>query len=208
MDKQTKYLLDRLIGFLTLIIISPLLVTLALLVAFKLGTPVLFSQQRPGLKGRPFTILKFRTMTDERDSYGKLLPDAVRLTPFGLWLRSTSLDELPELFNVIKGEMSFVGPRPLLMKYLDLYTPEQMCRHNMKPGITGWAQVNGRNTLDWEDKFKLDLWYIRNWSPMLDLKILLMTVEKVLKRQGISHSNEATMKEFTGTKSTTESTFR
>ncbi|MFM7371483.1 MAG: sugar transferase, partial [Sphaerospermopsis kisseleviana] len=128
-----------------------------------------------------------------------MLPDAVRLTPFGRWLRSTSLDELPELINVMKGEMSFVGPRPLLMKYINLYTPEQMRRHNMKPGITGWAQINGRNAIEWEDKFKLDLWYIDNWSLILDLKILFMTVEKVLKRQGISQSNHATMREFTGT---------
>ncbi|MDB9329457.1 sugar transferase, partial [Nodularia spumigena CS-591/04] len=155
----------------------------------------------PGLKGRPFTILKFRTMTDQQDIDGNLLPDAVRLTPFGRWLRSTSLDELPELINVMKGEMSFVGPRPLLMKYINLYTPEQMRRHNMKPGITGWAQINGRNAIEWEDKFKLDLWYIDNWSLILDLKILFMTVEKVLKRQGISQSNHATMREFTGTQS-------
>lgn len=201
LPKLTKYFLDRLVATLVLILFSPLLLTLALLVRTKLGSPVLFCQQRPGLKGRPFTILKFRTMTDQQDIDGNLLPDAVRLTPFGRWLRSTSLDELPELINVMKGEMSFVGPRPLLMKYLNLYTPEQMRRHNMKPGITGWAQINGRNAIEWEDKFKLDLWYIDNWSLIMDLKILFMTVEKVLKRQGISQSNHATMREFTGTQS-------
>jgi lipopolysaccharide/colanic/teichoic acid biosynthesis glycosyltransferase len=197
--KFTKYILDCFVAILLLILFSPLLLILSLLVRIKLGNPILFCQQRPGLKGRPFTILKFRTMIDQHDNYGNLLPDSARLTPFGSWLRSTSLDELPELINVIRGEMSFVGPRPLLMKYLTLYTPEQMRRHNMKPGITGWAQVNGRNALEWEEKFKLDLWYIDHWSLMLDLKILFITVVKVLKRQGISNGNHATMIEFTGT---------
>ncbi|OSO97087.1 hypothetical protein B7O87_01000 [Cylindrospermopsis raciborskii CENA303] len=197
-ENHTKNFLDWFVAILFLTLTSPLLLVITILVRIKLGTPVLFSQQRPGLKGRPFTILKFRTMIDKRDAHGNLLPDSARLTPFGRWLRSTSLDELPELLNVIRGEMSFVGPRPLLMKYLNLYTPEQMRRHNMKPGITGWAQVNGRNALEWEEKFKLDLWYIDHWSLMLDLRILFITVVKVIKRQGISSSNHATMGEFTG----------
>ncbi|MCZ2207924.1 sugar transferase, partial [Cylindrospermopsis raciborskii] len=199
-ENHTKNFLDWFVAILLLTLTSPLLLVITILVRIKLGTPVLFSQQRPGLKGRPFTILKFRTMIDKRDAHGNLLPDSARLTPFGRWLRSTSLDELPELINVIRGEMSFVGPRPLLMKYLNLYTPEQMRRHNMKPGITGWAQVNGRNALEWEEKFKLDLWYIDHWSLMLDLRILFITVVKVIKRQGISNGNHATMIEFKGTK--------
>ena len=164
----------------------------------KLGSPVLFRQRRPGLHGKPFTIYKFRTMTDARDAQGKLLPDAERLTPFGRFLRSASLDELPELFNVLKGDMSLVGPRPLLMQYLDRYTPEQMRRHEVKPGITGWAQVNGRNAITWEQKFALDVWYVDNKSLGLDGKIILLTLWKILKREGISQPGQATMEEFMG----------
>jgi len=162
---------------------------------------VLFRQQRPGLHGQPFTLYKFRTMTDARDAQGNLLPDAQRLMPLGRFLRSTSLDELPELFNVFKGDMSLVGPRPLLMRYLDRYTPEQMRRHEVKPGITGWAQVNGRNAVTWEQKFALDVWYVSNVSLWLDMKIIALTVWKVFKREGISQPGHATAQEFTGGKS-------
>ena len=171
---------------------------LALGVRSILGSPVLFRQQRPGKDGRPFTLFKFRTMTDARDGEGRLLPDAERLTAFGTFLRGTSLDELPELFNVLKGEMSLVGPRPLLMQYLPRYTPEQMRRHAVLPGITGWAQVNGRNALTWEQKFALDVWYVDHRSLGLDLKILVLTVVKALKREGISQAGQATMEEFKG----------
>ncbi len=163
-----------------------------------MGAPVLFRQTRPGLRGKPFIMYKFRTMTDERDPQGNLLPDEQRLTRLGRFLRSTSLDELPELINVLKGDMSLVGPRPLLMKYLDRYTPEQFRRHEVKPGITGWAQVNGRNALTWEEKFKLDVWYVDNWNLWLDFKILLMTLVKVFRREGIGHGSQATMPEFRG----------
>lgn len=171
---------------------------LAVLVRLKIGSPVLFRQVRPGLRGKPFSIYKFRTMTDERDEDGCLLPDFERLTELGRFLRKTSIDELPELFNVIKGNMSIVGPRPLLMQYLDRYTPEQARRHEVKPGITGWAQVNGRNAISWEDKFKLDVWYVDNWSLWLDVKIIGMTIMSVLKREGISQEGEATAAEFMG----------
>ena len=181
-----------------MILFAPLLGLIALLVRLTIGTPVLFRQRRPGLHGEPFTIYKFRTMNNARDAQGNLLPDADRLTPLGRFLRSTSLDELPELFNVLKGEMSLVGPRPLLMKYLDRYTPEQMRRHEVKPGITGWAQVNGRNALTWEQKFALDVWYVDNWSLWLDLKIIALTVWKILIREGISQPGQATMEEFMG----------
>jgi sugar transferase EpsL len=154
---------------------------------------------RPGLHGKPFVMLKFRTMTDQRDANGELLPDDLRLTRFGKWLRSTSLDELPELFNVLKGEMSLVGPRPLLMEYLPRYTPEQARRHEVKPGITGWAQVNGRNALSWEEKFQLDVWYVDHWNLWLDMKILLLTIWKVLKREGICQPGQSTAEYFTGT---------
>lgn len=197
-QKLVKYFLDRIVAALVLVIFSPLLLTLALFVYLKLGSPVLFCQQRPGLKGYLFTIFKFRTMTPEQDSTGKLLSDAKRLTPFGRWLRSTSLDELPELINVLQGNMSFVGPRPLLTAYLDRYSPEQSRRHEVKPGITGWAQINGRNQLSWEDKFKFDVWYVDNWSLGLDLKILFLTVVKIIKREGISAPNHVTMSEFKG----------
>jgi lipopolysaccharide/colanic/teichoic acid biosynthesis glycosyltransferase len=193
-----KFGADIMFSALALILISPLLITLALLVRAKLGSPIFFRQQRPGLRGRPFNILKFRTMTDDRDAQGHLLPDAQRLTPFGRWLRSTSLDELPELINIARGDMSIVGPRPLLMRYLPLYTPEQSRRHLVKPGLTGWAQINGRNAISWEEKFRLDTWYVDHWSLWLDLKIILLTVIKVVRREGISEQNQATMSEFTG----------
>lgn len=173
---------------------------LAVLVWVKLGRPVLFRQQRPGFMERPFTLLKFRTMMDARDVDGQLLPDEVRLTPFGRFLRSTSLDELPELFNVLKGEMSLVGPRPLLMKYLDRYTPEQRRRHEVRPGITGWAQVNGRNALSWEEKFAHDIWYVEHVSIWLDMKIIWLTIWKIFQREGINHPNSATMEEFKSSK--------
>jgi lipopolysaccharide/colanic/teichoic acid biosynthesis glycosyltransferase len=178
--------------------VLPLLLFLALAVRWTLGAPVFFVQERPGFGGRPFRMFKFRTMTDERDAEGRLLPDEKRLTRLGRMLRSTSLDELPELFNVLKGEMSLVGPRPLLMRYLDRYTPEQSRRHGMPPGVTGWAQVNGRNAISWEEKFELDVWYVDHWSLGLDVRILGMTLLKVLKREGISQEGQATMEEFIG----------
>ncbi len=171
---------------------------LVILVRVKVGRPVFFTQIRPGIHGKPFLMVKLRTMTDAFDPEGALLPDAQRLTSFGLWLRSTSLDELPELWNVLKGDMSLVGPRPLLMEYLPLYTPEQARRHDVRPGITGWAQVNGRNAISWEDKFRLDIWYADNHNLWLDVKILWLTVKKVLVRDGISAAGEATMPRFTG----------
>ena len=195
-----KRSVDLLLSFVALVILSPLLIVLAGLVRTKLGSPVLFEQLRPGQLGQPFQLLKFKTMTDERDGDGNLLPDSERLSIFGEFLRSTSLDELPELWNVLKGDMSLVGPRPLLMEYLDLYSPEQARRHEVRPGVTGWAQVNGRNDLSWEEKFALDVWYVDNQSVILDLKILLVTVVKVLKRDGISQEGQATMHKFTGTK--------
>ena len=197
-----KRFVDLAITLSLLLILSPLLLVIALLVCFRLGTPVLFQQQRPGLHGQPFTMYKFRTMNNEHDADGNLLPDAQRLTPFGRFLRSTSLDELPELWNVLKGEMSLVGPRPLLMQYLDHYTPEQMRRHEIKPGITGWAQVNGRNAITWEEKFILDVWYVDNLSFTLDLTIILLTVIKILKREGITQPNQATVEYFQGSTKT------
>jgi len=181
-----------------IILFAPVMLVVALLVLLTMGRPVLFRQQRPGLRGKPFTLYKFRTMRDARTPSGELLPDELRLTTFGKWLRSTSLDELPELFNVFKGEMSLVGPRPLLMEYLPRYSPEQARRHEVKPGITGWAQVNGRNALSWEEKFQLDVWYVDHWNLWLDMKILLLTIWKVLKREGISAEGSATMPVFTG----------
>ncbi|MEW6505798.1 MAG: sugar transferase [Chloroflexota bacterium] len=193
-----KRLLDLVLTISSLIVLLPLLALLALVVRVTLGLPVLFRQQRPGLHGMPFTLYKFRTMTDECDANGNLLPDAERLTPFGRFLRSTSLDELPELWNVLRGDMSLVGPRPLLMQYLDRYTPEQARRHEVRPGITGWAQVNGRNAISWDEKFKLDVWYVDHQSLALDLRIILMTVVKAARREGISADGEATMPEFMG----------
>ena len=193
-----KRLFDLLITILGLLLLSPILLLLSCLVLIYHGWPVIFSQTRPGFRGRPFTIYKFRTMTNRRDEQGNLLPDAERLTRFGRFLRSTSLDELPELFNILQGEMSLVGPRPLLMQYLTRYTPEQARRHDVHPGITGWAQVNGRNALTWEDKFRLDVWYVDHWSLALDIKIMLLTAWKVVKREGISQEGQATAAEFMG----------
>lgn len=193
-----KRLVDLLIVLLAAPLWIPSLALLALLVRTKLGAPVLFSQLRPGKNGRPFRLVKLRTMTDERDAKGILLPDAERLTRFGRWLRMTSLDELPELWNVIRGEMSLVGPRPLLMEYLPLYNAEQARRHEARPGITGWAQVNGRNLIAWSDKFRLDVWYVDNQTVWLDLRILWLTVASVLGRRGISAEGNATMPRFTG----------
>ena len=193
-----KRLFDFVLAGLALVALALPLLCLAWVVRRKLGSPVLFRQIRPGLHGEPFEMVKFRTMTSERGPDGQLLPDVVRLTSFGRFLRSTSLDELPELWNVLKGDMSLVGPRPLLMEYLPLYTPEQARRHEVRPGITGWAQVNGRNAISWEGKFKLDVWYADNQSFWLDIKILWLSVKKVLLRDGISAEGEATMPRFTG----------
>ncbi|MDE2579460.1 MAG: sugar transferase [Hyphomicrobiales bacterium] len=179
-----------------LLVFAPAMAVVAILVRFNMGSPVLFRQQRPGLGGKPFTLVKFRTMNDARDPAGALRPDAERLTALGRFMRSTTLDELPELWNVLKGEMSLVGPRPLLMRYLDRYTPEERRRQDVRPGLTGWAQVNGRNAIDWPQKFALDVWYVDNWTVPLDLKIIAMTILKVATRSGISAEGEATMPEF------------
>ena len=196
-----KRIFDFLIALASLLLMALPLLVLACVVRSKLGSPVLFRQVRPGLHARPFTMVKFRTMTDERGPDGALLPDMQRLTPFGRFMRSSSLDELPELWNVLRGDMSLVGPRPVLMEYLSLYTPEQARRHKVRPGITGWAQLNGRNAISWEDKFVLDVWYVDNRTQCLDLKILWCTVRKVLVRDGISAAGEATMPRYTGSKS-------
>ena len=193
-----KRAMDLVGALAALVLLSPIVVVLCILVRSKLGSPVFFRQVRPGIEGRPFKMVKFRTMTDERGPDGALLPDDQRLTGLGAWLRSTSLDELPELFNVLKGDMSLVGPRPLLMDYLSLYNDRQARRHEVRPGITGWAQINGRNALSWEEKFELDVWYVDNRSLWLDIKILFKTVLQVLKRDGISHGEEATMPRFKG----------
>ena len=193
-----KRFLDIAGAILGLLAFGPLMCYIAFRIWREMGSPVLFRQVRPGLHGKPFVMYKFRTMTEERDADGRLLPDEQRLTPLGKFLRQYSLDELPEFINVLKGEMSLVGPRPLLMEYLDRYTPEQARRHELKPGITGWAQVNGRNVLTWEEKFRLDVWYVDNWNLLLDLKILLLTLVKVLRREGISAEGHATMPEFKG----------
>jgi len=195
-----KRLIDIFVSAFLLIGLAPLLAVLAVLVRWRLGSPIVFGQTRPGKDARPFRMLKFRTMTDERGADGTLLPDKDRLTAFGRFLRSTSLDELPGLWNVLKGEMSLVGPRPLLMDYLPLYTAQQARRHEVRPGITGWAQVNGRNALSWEQKFAYDVWYVDNRTLWLDLKILALTGAKVLKRSGISAEGEATMPRFAGTR--------
>ena len=191
-------LVQRLLACFLLLLLSPLILAIAFVVRLRLGGPVLFFQERPGLHGRPFQLVKFRTMTQLLDTDGALLPDDQRLTPFGQWLRRSSLDELPELFNILRGEMVFVGPRPLLMEYLPLYSQEQARRHLVKPGLTGWAQVQGRNTLSWEAKFRLDVWYVDHRSLVLDLRILWITVITVIRRDGISAAGEATMKPFTG----------
>jgi lipopolysaccharide/colanic/teichoic acid biosynthesis glycosyltransferase len=193
-----KRLLDLVVALLVSLIAWPIMAVIAVLVRCFLGSPILFSQVRPGLRGHPFSVYKFRTMTDARDSEGKLLPDDARLTKFGLFLRRSSLDELPQLFNVIKGDVSLVGPRPLLMEYLPLYSSEQARRHEVRPGITGWAQVNGRNAISWEEKFKLDVWYVENQSFWLDIRILLLTIKKVLVRDGISADGHVTIEPFKG----------
>ena len=195
---RSKRIFDLLTTSLGLIVTLPVLIVISLLVWIFLGTPVLFRQPRPGYKGKPFITYKFRTMTDRCGPDGKLLPDAKRLTPFGRFLRSTSLDDLPQMLNVLRGEMSLVGPRPLLMQYLNRYTPEQMRRHDVLPGLTGWAQIHGRNALDWDEKFELDVWYVDHRTFWLDIKILFMTVGKVLKREGISQPGQVTAEEFKG----------
>lgn len=196
-----KRAFDFTAALLGLVVLSPVILVVALLVRLLLGAPVLFRQMRPGLHGRPFTLLKFRTMTDARDASGALRSDAERLTGFGRALRATSLDELPQLWNVLTGEMSLVGPRPLLMEYLPLYSPRQATRHDVRPGITGWAQVNGRNALSWEERLEMDAWYAEHRSFALDLRILLRTVGRVLRRDGIASAGEVTMSRFTGGKS-------
>ncbi|WP_354003689.1 sugar transferase [Ramlibacter aurantiacus] len=193
-----KRMFDLTIAVLLAAVFSPCLLLLPFLIRMKLGSPVLFWQQRPGLNGIPFQMVKFRTMTDERGEDGELLPDGKRLTRFGRALRSSSLDELPELWNVLRGEMSLVGPRPLLMEYLPLYSPEQSRRHRVRPGITGWAQINGRNAISWEQKLRLDVWYVDHCSPWLDLNILARTVRNVLRCSDISAAGDATMPKFTG----------
>jgi lipopolysaccharide/colanic/teichoic acid biosynthesis glycosyltransferase len=196
MSKETqlflKLLFDIIVSLTLIILLAPLILFIALLIWVTMGRPILFRQRRVGYQGQVFTIYKFRTMTEERDENGNLLPDEQRLTRFGRFLRETSLDELPELFNVLKGDMSLVGPRPLLVEYLPYYTPEERKRHNMRPGITGWAQVNGRNAITWDQKLALDVWYVDNWSLWLDFKIILMTIIKVIKREGISTDGYAT----------------
>lgn len=193
-----KRLFDLLVAMAMLSLLWPLLLILAVLVRIKLGSPILFRQQRPGLHGKPFYIYKFRTMIDARDAAGQLLPDEKRLTPFGACLRKFSLDELPQLLNVVRGDISLVGPRALLMEYLPLYSPEQSRRHEVKPGITGWAQVNGRNAISWEEKFAYDVWYVDHHSFLLDIKILWMTILKVVHSEGVSQQGHVTMEKFRG----------
>jgi lipopolysaccharide/colanic/teichoic acid biosynthesis glycosyltransferase len=194
-----KRLFDIIFSFICLLFLAIPLFIIVILVRRKLGSPVFFCQIRPGMHCRPFKLIKFRTMSNKRGNDGQLLPDSIRLTPFGVFLRSTSLDELPELWNVLKGDMSFVGPRPLLMQYLPLYSSEQVRRHVVRPGITGWAQINGRNAISWEEKFRFDVWYVDHQSLWLDLHILLITTWKVIRRDGISSAGEATMAPFAGT---------
>jgi sugar transferase EpsL len=194
----SKRLFDLTFALIALVILSPIILATAVYVRVFIGTPILFKQQRPGYKGQPFFIYKFRTMTNRITRDGSLLPDAERLTSFGHLLRSLSLDELPELFNIVRGEMSFVGPRPLLMEYLPLYSPEQARRHEVVPGLTGWAQVNGRNALDWPTRFNMDIWYVDNWSFWLDVKIIFLTVWKVISREGINQKGQSTVEYFKG----------
>lgn len=196
-----KRLFDIIASLCGLILLSPVIAIVAWKIRKNLGSPVLFRQVRPGLNGKPFEMVKFRSMRDAVDAAGNQLPDAERMTSFGSFLRSSSLDELPELWNALKGDMSLVGPRPLLMEYLPLYSKEQYRRHEVRPGVTGWAQINGRNAISWEDKFKLDVWYVDNCSFWLDLKIILLTIKKVVIRDGISAKGEATMAKFTGSNS-------
>lgn len=193
-----KRLFDLIFTVPAIILFLPLYAIISICVRMLIGSPLLFRQNRPGLGGKPFKLYKFRTMNDRKDDKGNLLPDVDRITPFGRFLRGTSLDEMPELLNVLKGDMSLVGPRPLLMQYLERYTPEQARRHEVKPGITGWAQINGRNAIMWEEKFKLDVWYVDNKSLWLDVKIIFMTILKIVKREGISQAGQATMEEFKG----------
>jgi len=193
-----KRIFDFTIALIALIILSPILLLTAILVRVFIGTPILFKQQRPGYMGRPFFVYKFRSMTNRLTPNGSLLPDAERLTRFGSFLRSLSLDELPELFNILRGDMSFVGPRPLLMEYLPLYSPRQMRRHDVVPGLTGWAQVNGRNAIDWPTRFNMDIWYVDNWSFWLDIKIIFMTVWKVISREGVNQDGQSTVEYFKG----------
>lgn len=195
-----KRIFDFFMSFVAIIFLLPVFVILFFLIRRKLGAPVLFRQQRPGKDGRPFTMVKFRTMLDATDADGNVLPDELRLTKFGKALRATSLDELPELWNVLKGDMSLVGPRPLLMEYLPLYDEDQSRRHEVRPGVTGWAQINGRNAIDWKDKFKLDVWYVDNHTLWLDIKIIFLTIRKVIIRDGISSEGQATTTKFTGNK--------
>jgi lipopolysaccharide/colanic/teichoic acid biosynthesis glycosyltransferase len=202
---MSKRLFDILVGGLAAVLLLPIILIVAVLVRTRLGAPILFRQPRPGLHGRTFLMYKFRTMTDDRDANGNLLPDARRLTPLGRFLRSTSLDELPELLNVLRGEMSLVGPRPLLVEYLDRYTPRQARRHDVRPGVTGLAQINGRNDLRWEQKFELDLWYVEHHNLWLDLKIILKTLIKVFRREGISQGGQATVEPFLGSEFDEES---
>jgi len=199
-SRKMKRFFDFIVAFCTLLTLLPVIVIVALLIRFKLGSPILFTQDRPGLNGKIFKMMKFRTMLDGKDKQGNLLPDHERMTKFGAFLRSTSLDELPGLLNVLKGDMSLVGPRPLLVQYLPLYNSNQARRHDVRPGITGWAQVNGRNAISWEDKFKLDVWYVDNQSFWLDIKILFLTVKKVFVREGISADGHVTIEPFKGTK--------
>lgn len=199
LSRLTKSLVDRLLATIALIILLPLITILAIAIRLNMGSPVVFSQPRGGKGNSIFTFYKFRTMTDERDAEGKLLPDMERLTPLGEFLRQTSLDELPQLLNVLRGEMSFVGPRPFVAAYLERYTPEQSRRHTVTPGITGWAQINGRNSIGWEEKFALDLWYIDHWSLWLDLKILVQTLVKIISKEGVDEDQNTTSTEFTGT---------
>lgn len=195
-----KRLFDFLVSLVALMLLSPIIALVAWKIRKNLGSPVLFRQTRPGLKGKPFEMLKFRTMRDAFDEQGNILPDSERMTPFGDKLRNSSLDELPELWNVLKGEMSLVGPRPLLIQYLPLYSKEQSRRHDVRPGVTGWAQINGRNAISWEEKFALDVWYVDNRTFWLDIKIVLMTVKKVLVKEGISADGHVTIEPFTGSK--------
>lgn len=198
---MVKRIFDILGAGVGLALLSPVLLILVVLIRRQMGSPILFRQTRPGKDGKPFEMMKFRTMRDATDKDGELLPDTARLTPLGRALRSSSLDELPELWNVLKGDMSLVGPRPLLMEYLPLYSPEQARRHDVRPGITGWAQINGRNAISWDEKFALDVWYVDNRGLWLDLKIIWLTIRKVLKREGISAAGEATMPKFRGSRS-------
>lgn len=198
--KYIKRLTDIILSIIAIVVLSPVLLLVAFLVRIKLGSPVIFKQERPGLNEKIFTMYKFRTMTDEKDNNGELLSDSIRLTKFGKILRATSLDELPELFNILKGDMSIVGPRPLLVEYLDLYNEHQKRRHEVRPGLSGYAQVSGRNAISWEDKFNLDVYYIDNMSFMFDLKIIFLTIEKVFVREGISSDTSVTMEAFKGSR--------